>query len=111
MRVGLGRKARNDVRAEGDAGTQLSRLFAKGDGVVAQMPPFHPLEDQVVAVLKAQVQMRHKARLGGDGEHQVLVRLDGIDGRDAQAVQVRHQPQNPHDQIAKTRLARQIGTP
>jgi hypothetical protein len=34
----------------------------KRDGVVAQVTALHPLQDQVVAMLQRQVQMRHQAR-------------------------------------------------
>jgi hypothetical protein len=69
-RLRLGREARDDVGAEGHVGAQPARLVAEADGVVAQVPPLHPLEDQVVARLQAEVQMRHQARLGRDGLHQ-----------------------------------------
>ena len=58
------------------SGRSLLGLFGEADGIVAQMPPFHPLEDHIVAVLQGQVQMRHQARFGRDGLHQVLVHLD-----------------------------------
>ena len=56
-------------------------------------------------MLKAQVQMRHQPRLGGDRLHQVFVHLDGIDRRDSQARQVGHQFEDAHHQIAKARRA------
>jgi hypothetical protein len=101
MRLRLGREARDDVGAEGHVGAQAARLPAEGDGVVAQVAALHPLQDQVVAMLQRQVQMRHQARLGRDGEHQVVVGLDRVDGADPKARQVRHQPQDAHHQIAE----------
>ena len=110
-RLGLGRKARDDVGAEDHVGAQPPCLLAESDGIVAQMAALHALEDHVVARLQRQVQMRHQARLGRDGQHQVLVRLDRIDRADPQPRQIRHQPQDAHDQIAQARQPRQIGPP
>ena len=76
--------------------------------IVAQVAAFHPFQDHVVARLKRQVQVWHQARFGREGEHQILIRLDRIDGGDAQPRQVRHQPQDPHHQIAEARLARPL---
>ena len=109
--LGFGRKAGDDVGAEDHVGTQPPRLLAEGDGIVAQMAALHPLQDHVVTRLQRQVQMRHQARFRRDGQHQVVVGFDRIDAADAQARQVRHQPQDAHDQIAKPRRARQIGAP
>ena len=84
------------------SGRKRRASSAEADRVVAQVAAFHPLEDQVVAMLQRQVQMRHQARFGGDGLHQVLVHLDRIDGTDPQARQVGHQFQDPHHQIAQS---------
>jgi hypothetical protein len=62
-------------------------------------------------MLQRQVQMRHQARLGRDGEHQVVVGLDRVDGTDPQARQVRDQSQDAHHQITQARRARQIAAP
>ena len=55
--------------------------------------------------------MRHQARLGRDGLHQVLVGLDGIDRTDPEAGEIRHQPQDAHHQIAQARRAGQVRPP
>ncbi len=55
--------------------------------------------------------MRHQARFGGDGLHQVFIRLDRIDRTDAQALKVGHQPQDAHHQITKPGRCGQIGPP
>ena len=47
----------------------------------------------------------------GDRQHQVFIRLDAVDRRDPQPRQIRHQPQDAHHQIAKTRAARQVRAP
>jgi hypothetical protein len=111
MRLRLGGKARDDVGAEGHVGAQAARLPAEGDGVVAQVAALHPLQDQVVAMLQRQVQMRHQPRLRRDGQHQVFVGLDRVDGTDPEPRQVRHQPQDAHHQIAEARRARQVAAP
>jgi hypothetical protein len=93
------------------SGRRRRASSAEGDGVVAQVAALHPLQDQVVAMLQRQVQMRHQARLRRDGEHQVVVGLDGIDGADPQARQVRDQSQDAHHQVAEPRRARQVAAP
>lgn len=111
MRICFGREARDDICTEGDAGPQLARLFTEGNRIVAQMATLHPLQNQVVPVLKAQVKMRHQTRFRRDGQHQVLIRFNGINRADAQARQVRHQTQDAHDQIAQAWLSGQICAP
>ena len=63
---GLGRKSRDDVGAEHDVGPQAPHLARECDRVSARMAPLHALEDQVVAVLQREMQMRHEPRLFGD---------------------------------------------
>ena len=48
------------------SGRAARTALAEGDGVVAEVPPLHPLQDQVVARLQRQVQVRHQPRLAGD---------------------------------------------
>ncbi len=64
--LGLGRKSRNDIRTENDIGPQPAHLFAERNRVRARVPALHPLENEIVAGLQRQVQMRHQARLVGD---------------------------------------------
>ena len=54
------------------------------------------------------MQMRHQPRIVGDGIEQVAIRLDRIDRRDAQPLQLRHMPQDLLRQQAEPRRARQI---
>jgi hypothetical protein len=58
----------------------LAHRRAKGDGVGAGMPPLHALEDQIVAGLQGQMQMRHQPWLLGNGSQEVRVRFHLIDG-------------------------------
>jgi hypothetical protein len=47
---------------------------------VAQVAPLHALEDQVIAGLERQMQMRHQARSSvANRVHQIVIRFDGID--------------------------------
>ena len=87
---GLGRKARNDVAAERHVGPQPPHLLAERNGVGARMPALHALEDQVVAGLQRQMQMRHQPRLIGERVEQVGVGLDRIDRGQSQPLEFRH---------------------
>jgi drug/metabolite transporter (DMT)-like permease len=102
-RLGLGREARDDVGAEGHVGPQRARL-AEADRVVAQVPPLHPLQDQVVAVLQRQVQMRHQARLVA----MACIRFSSASIESMEEIRRRgrsgHQLQDAHHQIAQPRL-------
>ena len=82
--LGLGREAGDDVGAEHHVGPQPPHLLAERDRVGAQMPPLHALEDQVVAGLQRQMQMRHQPRLVGERIEQVGVGLDRVDRREPQ---------------------------
>ena len=105
-RLVLGRKARDDVGAEDHVGTQPPDLFAEGDGVGPQMPPLHALEDEIVARLQREMQVRHEPRLVGDRIEKIAVGLDGVDRRDAQALELGHVPQDRLHEGAEGRLAR-----
>ena len=77
--LGLGRKARDDVGAERDIRPQPPHLRAELDRVAPRMPPFHPFQNQIVAGLQRQMQMRHQALVSGDHVEQIAIDLDGID--------------------------------
>ena len=53
--------------------------------------------------------MRHQALLFRDGAHQLLVGLDLVDGRQAQALQLGDEFQNLADERAERRRPRKIG--
>ena len=74
--LGLGRETRDDVGAEHDVGAQPPHVGAKSDRVGAQMAALHALEDEIVAGLQRQVQMRHQPRLVGERVDQVTVGFD-----------------------------------
>jgi len=50
--LALGRKSGNEIRPEHDAGAAAAQLPGERNGVRAQMPSLHPLEDEVVAGLQ-----------------------------------------------------------
>jgi hypothetical protein len=77
--VRLSREARNDIGAERDIRPQAPHLRAEGNRLLPRMPPLHPLQDQIVAGLQRQMQMRHQARIVRDGIEQIRIRLDRID--------------------------------
>ena len=91
MRLGFGGKACNDISAKGHIGAQLAGGFAKPDGIITQMPALHPFQDQIVAMLQAQVKMRHQPRFGRNGLHKVLINLNTINAADPQPRQIRDQ--------------------
>ena len=74
--LGLGRKARDDIGAERDVRPQPPHLRAEIDGVVARMPPLHPLQNQIVARLQRQMQMRHQPLVIRDHVEQIAIGLD-----------------------------------
>ena len=87
------------------SGRRRFTCFAEGDRVVAQMAALHALQHHVVAGLQREMQMRHQAGLGGDHVEKIVVRLDRVDGGDAQPLQLRHVAQEALHQGAELRLA------
>ena len=108
-RFGLGGKPRDQVAAEGRIGAQAAHRVAKSDGIGPAVAALHALEDQVVARLSGQMEMRHQPFLVRDGAHQQRIGLYGIDGRQSQAPQPRHQLQQLGHQHAQRRRTRQVG--
>ena len=84
-RLILGREAGDEIGAEDDIGAQGADLGAEANGVVTAVAALHALEDEVVAGLKGEMQMRHQARLGRQQVSQGVVDLDGVDRGEAQA--------------------------
>ena len=99
-RLGFRRETGDDVSAKGHVRPQSAGLLGKADRIIAQVAAFHALQNHIVAMLQRQVQMRHQARFGGDGLHQVFVHFDRVDRGNPQARQIGHQPQDAHHQIA-----------
>ena len=56
----FGRKTRDQVRADGDIGSQFTQPDDEVYGIAAQVAALHALEDKVVPVLQRQVQVRHQ---------------------------------------------------
>ena len=106
--LGLGGEAGDDVGAEHDIRPRGAHTGAEGNGVGARVPPLHALEDQVIAGLKRQMQMRHHTPLIGQCVEKIVVGLHRVDGGEAQARQIRHVVQYALDQRAQPRRARQI---
>ena len=103
--LGLGRETGDDVGAEHDIGPQPAHLVAERDGIGARMPPLHALEDEIVAGLQRQMQMRHQPRLIGKRIEQIVIGFDRIDRRQPQPRQLGHVAQDALDQRAQARLA------
>ena len=74
----LRRKTGDDVRAEGNIRAQLPHLFAECDGVATGMSPLHALEDNVIAGLQRQMQMRHQPRTIGERIEQISIDFHGV---------------------------------
>ena len=87
-RLGLGREARDDVAAEHHVRPQPPHLVAERDRIGAQMAPLHALEDEIVAGLQRQMQMRHQPRVVGERVEQVTVGLDRIDRGEPQPLEL-----------------------
>ena len=86
-RLGFGREPGDEIGADGNV--RPPRLEPR-DGLDRLRPavaPLHPLEDHVVARLKAHMEVRHEARLMADQLLQPLVYLDAVERREAQAVE------------------------
>ncbi len=110
-RLGLGRKAGDQVGAEGGVGAHGADLAHQLQGVGAAVAALHPLQDHVVAGLQRQVQVGHQPRLDSQAAHQVGVDLGRVDGRQPQARQLGDQLQDPRDELAERRLAGQVRPP
>ena len=74
------------------------------DRLGAAVAALHPLEDQVVAGLQRQMEMRQQPRLAGDQLHQRLVDLDAVERGQAQALELRQVGQQPLAQRSEPAL-------
>ena len=83
------------------SGRSRRTCVAERDRVGARMPPLHALEDEIVAGLQRQMQMRHQARLVGERVEQIGVGLDRIDRGQPQPRQLRHLLEDPLHQRAE----------
>ena len=72
------------------------------------MAAFHALEDEIIARLQRQMQMRHQARLIGERVDEIVIGLNAVERRKPQALQRRHMFQHLPDHRAEARLAGQV---
>src|SRR5262245_19585269 len=72
------------------------------------MPALHALQDEIVARLQREIQMRHQPRVAGERVEEVAVCLDRIDRRESQPRELRHMLQNLLHQRAELGRARKI---
>ena len=70
--------------------------------------PLHALEDEIVAGLQRQMQVRHQPRLVAQCVEQIVVGLHRVDRRQPQPRQLGNLPQNALDQRAQPRRAGKI---
>ena len=79
-------KPGDEVGAEHDVGPQRAAAAAqKREASACGVAALHALEDQVVAGLQREMQVRHQPRLLGEGVDQVRVDLDAVDATTAAA--------------------------
>ena len=100
--LGLGRKAGDQIGAEHDIGAQPAHLATERNRIGAQVTALHAFEDEIVARLQRQMQMRHQPRLVAERVKQVAIGFDGIDRGKTQPLQLRHLGQNALHQGAET---------
>ena len=106
--LGLGRKTGDDVAAEHHVGPQPAHLSAERDGVGAQVPALHALQDEIVAGLQREMQVRHQPRVGRERVEQVGIGLHRIDRGEPQPLELRHVFQDLLHQRAEPGRARKI---
>jgi hypothetical protein len=85
----LGRKSGDKVGADRRVLARSLDPLDRADRVGAAVPSLHALEDQVVAGLQRQMEMRHQPRLAGDQLEQRLVDLDAVERGQAQPLEPR----------------------
>ena len=76
----LGRKAGDDVGAEHNVGPYAAQQPAEIDGISARVPALHALENEIVAGLQRQMQVRHQPIVLRKGVDEIAIGLDRIDG-------------------------------
>ena len=99
--LGFGRKSGDEVGADRRVGPRGLDPLDRADRVGAAVAALHPLEDQVVAGLKREMEVRHQPRLAGDQLEQGVVDLDAVERRQAQALQARLGGEQPLAQRAE----------
>src|SRR5256886_1960813 len=106
--LALGRESGDDIATEHDVRPQPPHRPSEGDGVGAQMPALHALEDEIVPRLQREMQTRHQPPVGGERIEQSAVDLHRIDRREPQPRELGHVFQNLLHQRAELGRARKI---
>ena len=83
-RFRLCRKADDEVGAIDDIGPPLAQRAADLNGALPRMAALHALQDQIVAGLQRQMQMRAKPRIFRKSLDEICVDFDAIDRRETQ---------------------------
>ena len=107
--LGFGRKTRDQVGAERQLRAQRAGPVRDLNRIGAQMPPLHTLQDQVVARLQRQMQMRHQPLLLGDEPPQLGIDLDRIERGEAQPFELGHRGEQSADHLTEAWRPWQIG--
>ena len=100
-RFALGREAGDDIGAERHVGPRGAQ--ARGDGVRVRdaVAPLHAREDQVVAGLQAEMDVRHQPRIA-EALDQPVVDLGRIERRETQPLEVRKPIEQGRHQVAES---------
>ena len=107
--LGLGREAGDQIGAERDVGTELASAACRGDRLGAAVAPLHALQDQIVARLQRQMQMRHQPGLVAERVPEIAVDLARIERRKPQTRQLGKNGEQLPDHPAEARSAGQVG--
>ena len=83
----FGREAGDQIGPHGKLGSASAQGCNQPHRIAAQVTPLHPLEDQIVAMLQRQMDMRHDPRLARDQFEQQRVDLDPVKRRQPQPVE------------------------
>src|SRR5581483_12131297 len=74
--LGLGGKTSDDIGAEYHVRAQAAQRLAKLDGILARVPALHALENEIVAGLERQMQMRHQPVVLRESVNEIAIGLD-----------------------------------
>ncbi len=107
--LGLGREAGDQVGAERDVRAQRLGAACCLDGLRPAVAALHALQDQIVAGLQRQVQMRHQPVFGGNQAPEVLVDFTRVERGQPQAAQLGDGGQKRTNHLPETWPVRQIG--
>src|SRR5262249_28026691 len=88
---------------EGDIRASAPDQVAEAYRMRAQMAALHALQNQIVACLYREMEVRHQPLLIADQPQQGLVRFDGIDRGQPQTLERGNVLQDPRRQLSKCR--------